>query len=83
LLIFDDEEREWNDAPSEASTQEIVPLPVIGIINADIRVKGRRRVICVETINIVFPSELRVACSGIGQLDRGTRVWRHGNGERS
>lgn len=43
--------------PSESSTYKPVPLPIIGVADSDVRISGQRRVICVETFNIVCATE--------------------------
>jgi hypothetical protein len=54
--------------PPEASTKEIIPLSVVSIINADVGIEGGRRVVCVETFDIVFSTELWVACREDSEL---------------
>ena len=62
------------DIPSESAAQEPVPLPVVSVVYTEIGIQGRRGVVCVEAINVVRATEIRVACSSISELDQGSEA---------
>lgn len=63
-------DREQVDLPSESTAQKVVPLPIIGVIDTEVGIGGQKRVICVETFNIVCAIEFWVVCREFSALDQ-------------
>ena len=58
---MDTDARKTGEVPSESPANKPIPLPIIGVVNSDVRIGGQRRIICVETFNIVYATEFCVA----------------------
>jgi len=55
--IFENLDEQHINVPSESAAEKPVPLPIIGVVNTEVRISGQRRVICVETFNIICAIE--------------------------